>query len=44
MIDDYYNDHCLGVKKAVDEFCVTNGVGLCFLPEYRGTAILIKNR
>lgn len=44
MIDDYYNDHCPGVKKAVDEFCVTNGVGLCFLPEYRGTAILIKNR
>lgn len=44
MIDDYHNDHCPGVKKAVDEFCAANGVGVCFLPEYRGTAVLIKNR
>jgi len=44
MIDDYHNSHCTGVKKAVDEFCVANGVGVCFLPECRGTAVLIKNR
>lgn len=44
MIDDYYNDHCPGVKKAVDEFCSVNGIGVCFLPEYRGTAVLTKNR
>lgn len=44
MIDDYYNDHCPGVKKAVDEFCGANGIGVCFLPECRGTAVLIKNR
>lgn len=44
MIDDYYDASCPGVKKAVDEFCATNGVGVCFLPEIRGTAVLIKNR
>lgn len=44
MLDDYHNDHCPGVKKAVDEFCAANGVGVCFLPEGRGTAVLIKNR
>lgn len=44
MLDDYHNDHCPGVKKAVDEFCAVNGVGVCFLPEGRGTAVLIKNR
>ena len=44
MLDDYYNAHCPGVKKAVDEFCAANGVGVCFLPECHGTAVLIKNR
>lgn len=44
MIDDYYNDHCPGVKKAVDEFCAANGIGICFLPERRGTAVLTRNR
>lgn len=44
MLDDYYNDACVGVRKAVDEFCAANGVGVCFLPEIRGTAVLIKNR
>lgn len=44
MLDDYHNDHCPGVKKAVNEFCAANGIGVCFLPECRGTAVLIKNR
>lgn len=42
FVHDYQSWNCPGVKKAVDEFCDKYEVGIICLPEYNGTAVLIK--
>ena len=42
FVHDYISWNCPGVKKAVDEFCEINDVGVISLPDVNGTAVLIK--
>lgn len=42
FVHDYVSWNCPGVKKAVDEFCEKNGIGLVCLPEFNGTVVLVK--
>lgn len=42
MVHDYNYFDCPGVKQAVDEFCIENGVGMACLPDEAGSIVLIK--
>ena len=42
MIHDYNFYDCPGVKKAVDEFCIDNQIGIVCLPDEAGTAVIVK--
>ena len=42
FVHDYFSWNCPGVKKAVDDFCELNKIGLVGLPEYNGTVVLVK--
>jgi len=42
FVHDYNNRRFMGVKKAVEEFCLSTGAPLTLLPDYGGTAILPK--
>lgn len=42
VIHDYNNGSCIGVKQAVDQFRKENGVGFVPLPDYCGSAIIVK--
>lgn len=42
FVHDYTSWNCPGVKRAVDEFCDINNVGISCLPDENGTIMLIK--
>ena len=42
MIHDYNYYDCPGVKKAVDEFCIKNEIGIVCLPDEAGSVVLTK--
>jgi O-methyltransferase len=43
MIHDYNYYDCPGVKKAVDEFCIKNEIGIVCLADEAGSAVLTKS-
>jgi len=44
FVHDYSSGHWPGATKAVDEFCVRNGVAGCLLPDLSGTYMLTRSR
>jgi len=42
FVHDYNNDHYPGSKKAVQQFCKENEIGMMPLPDSCGTAVIVK--